>query len=62
MAGLGESKETAQKDLFDAISTEVSNVSKITSTAARAKALADLALAYRYAAGGQQPGSVTVEK
>lgn len=62
MADLVQSKESAQVALFVAITEQVANLSKITSTAARADALAQLALAYRYAAGGAQPGSVTVEK
>ncbi|WP_394685352.1 hypothetical protein [uncultured Microbacterium sp.] len=57
-----EAKEKAQQDLYEAISAEVANVSKIGSTAARAQTVADLARAYRYAAGGAQPGAVTVEK
>lgn len=62
MADLRDAKFAALNDLYVAISAEVANIPKITSTASRARALADLALAYRYAEGGSQPGSVTVEK
>lgn len=45
--------------LYGAITTEIGNLSKINSTAGRARALADLAIAYRYVAGGPQPGSAS---
>ncbi|MCK2024585.1 hypothetical protein KZC52_16780 [Microbacterium sp. kSW2-24] len=46
--------------LYGAITTEIGNLSKIGGTAPRARALAELALAYRYVSGGEQPGSTAV--
>lgn len=52
-----------QQALFAAVKDEVAEVQRSgAGVAARAGALRDLALAYRYLAGGQQPGGVTLEK
>ncbi|KSU52881.1 hypothetical protein [Microbacterium enclense] len=52
-----------QAALFAAIEEHTKTVlSSSLNSAPKAAALADLALAYRYASGGPQPGSVTVEK
>lgn len=53
----------AQAELFTAIEAHAKAIASATLNAgSKARALSDLALAYRYAAGGAQPGSVTVEK
>lgn len=54
-------KTDAQDALFDAITkTTEEALGAHASVTARASALRDLALAYRYAAGGQQPGASVV--
>lgn len=46
--------------LYGAITDEIANLPKVSNTVLRAKAIADLSLAYRYVAGGDQPGSTSV--
>lgn len=48
---------SAKAALYGAIEAEVANVSKIGNTTGRARALSELALAYRYVSGGPQPGT-----
>lgn len=57
-----ETKEKVQKELFEAISAQIAGATSLTAPLNRAKTLAQLALAYRYTAGGQQPGSGGTEK
>ncbi len=56
MSALSDAKAKAQQDLFEAISKEVPTAANLTAVGNRAEALRKLALAYRYAAGGAQPG------
>ena len=52
-------KDEAQNALFEQIRVQTEAVGKSSVPAAsKATALRNLALAYRYAAGGQQPGGV----
>jgi len=56
-------QDDAQEALFKAIKATTDLVAASTgSLMPRATALQSLALAYRYTAGGAQPGSITVEK
>lgn len=57
-----ETKEKVQKELFEAISAQIAGIASLVTPLDRAKTLAQLALAYRYTAGGQQPGSGGAEK
>lgn len=57
-----EKKDQAQEALFEKITAEVNDINQSTNRLNRAAILRDLALAYRYASGGSQPGSVIVEK
>ena len=51
-----------QKAIFEEIQQQVHALTSVTGqVAVKAAALRDLALAYRYAAGGSQPVSVSVE-
>ncbi|MGN7947492.1 hypothetical protein ACTJKH_01970 [Microbacterium sp. 22215] len=50
-------RESTRAALFAAIEAELASVSKLTALGSRVKVVQDLALAYRYAAGGPQPGS-----
>lgn len=59
---VNEKKDQAQEALFEKISAEVKDINQSTNRLNRAAILRDLALAYRYASGASQPGSVTVEK
>lgn len=57
------SKTETQDRLFEAIKTvtkAIEGMSEYAGPQTQAQALRDLALAYRYAAGGQQPGGVTL--
>lgn len=53
MAATHNSTEDA---LYEAITKEIGNISRITSVGGRAVALRELALAFRFASGGPQPG------
>lgn len=58
-----EKKTAAQDALFDQIHATLTDGQLLKYSApARAQTLVDLALAYRYAAGGPQPGGGTVAK
>jgi len=61
MDDMTEAKLDAQHALFEAI-TKATADSAALSTSVRATALAQIALAFRYASGGTQPGSVVIEK
>ncbi|CAN7518205.1 hypothetical protein LJR042_003539 [Microbacterium maritypicum] len=50
-------RESTKAALFAAIEAELADVSKLSALGSRVKVVHDLALAYRYAAGGPQPGS-----
>ncbi|MDQ1111118.1 hypothetical protein QE418_000566 [Microbacterium testaceum] len=56
-------KAEAQEELFTAIEAHAKYVASASlNSGVKSRALADLALAYRYTAGGAQPGNVNVEK
>jgi hypothetical protein len=57
-------KSETQEKLFAAIAAAVTDLEAETANNVmqRARSLERLALAYRYLVGGQQPGSVSVEK
>jgi hypothetical protein len=53
----------AMEALFTAIATAAEQVNGSgLNAASKARAIADIAVAYRYVSGGAQPGSVSVEK
>ena len=56
------SQSEAQKSLFTLIQKTTEESERVENLGRRSEILANLALAFRYAAGGQQPGSVHVEK
>jgi len=56
------SYDDAREALYDAIKVTTEQVMTSASATTRAKGLETLALAFRYTAGGAQPGSVSVEK
>ena len=59
---LNDAKAEAQLALFGKIKEQAETVASANmNVSSRSASLRDLALAYRYAAGGQQPGAVTVE-
>lgn len=56
-------RHSAQAAVFDAVQSELGKLDKANITpTSRAVVVRDLALAYRYALGGQQPGGIHVEK
>ena len=61
---MATTKEEAQDALFAEIKRQIENLgqSNAGNASYQSNALRDIALAYRYAAGGAQPGSLTVEK
>lgn len=52
----------AQNAIFEEISRQVPEVENLPNRASKARVIQDLALAYRYAAGGSQPGGTGVAK
>lgn len=56
-------KIDTQNVLFDVIAKAVTELDTSgVHISSKADALRDLALAYRYASGGQQPGAITIQK
>lgn len=61
MTDLSEAKDKAQQEIFEGVSKLVKESARFTGEA-QGRILVSAALAYRYAAGGAQPGGAAPEK